>query len=128
MLLKDKKNYCACVRQLIVQAELLMPLEQADRSVPLTCTACVFYTNELGLSLWRARVSPIAFQQANVLYHMRWKWMLEESWGMGTCWKDDCLEGWQLRQAGRLVQPLYHTYWPSFLIGMEKTRAKRNCL
>lgn len=65
---KTEENYCVCVGQFIVQAELPLPSEPADRSVPVTCTARDFYTNELRLSLWRARGSLIMFYQANVLY------------------------------------------------------------
>lgn len=63
-----KKN-SVCVGQLIVEAELSLPLEPVDRSVPVICAACDFYTNELGLSLWRARGSLIVFYQANAVYY-----------------------------------------------------------
>jgi len=64
-----EKNYCACVGQFIVEAELPLPLEPADKSVPVTCAACDFHTNELRLSLWRARGSLIVFYQATALYY-----------------------------------------------------------
>lgn len=78
MLLEDGENYSVCVGQLIVEVELPLPLKPVDRSVPVTCAACDFYTNELGLSLWRARGSLIVFDQANTVYCEE-KRTLEES-------------------------------------------------
>lgn len=54
---KTEEDCCACVGRFIVQAELPLPLEPADRSVPVTCAARDSHTNELKLSLWRARGS-----------------------------------------------------------------------